>query len=78
MSLFAVISQQFVKVSSMATTILALVTDHINFLEQSKQAQAAEEVKEVGRSYPDSNLDKVNWINLSFQRHCRFDCSWFL
>ena len=48
--------QQFVKVSSMATTILALITDHINFLEQSKQAQAADEVKEVGRSYPDSNL----------------------
>ena len=42
----------------MATTILALITDHINFLEQSKQAQAADEVKEVGRSYPDSNFDK--------------------
>ena len=40
----------------MATTILALITDHINFLEQSKQAQAADEVKEAGRSYPDSNL----------------------
>ena len=34
-----------VKVSSMATTILSLITDHINFLEQSKQAQAADQVK---------------------------------
>jgi len=33
------------EVSSMATTILALITDHINFLEQSKQAQAADEVR---------------------------------
>ena len=29
----------------MATTILSLITDHINFLEQSKQAQAADQVK---------------------------------
>ena len=29
----------------MASTILSLVTDHINFLEHSKQAQAADQVK---------------------------------
>ena len=32
------------KVSSMASTILSLITDHINFLKESKQDQAADQV----------------------------------
>ena len=32
------------KVSSMASTILSLITDHITFLKESKQDQAADQV----------------------------------
>ena len=31
----------------MSTTILSLITDHIKFLEQSKQAEGADQVKQI-------------------------------